>query len=168
MIKAQLLAAAIYYSPALLIYWIFRRVLTNQYLYNLLILGGTIAHELCHFITGLLLNARPVRFSIIPKKTGEAHWTLGSVSFANITFYNGIFVGMAPLLLLVPFYLVVPTYFVMGDLQYCSLRDITAWFALAYLGPSAIPSKQDYKIAFMSFLPVLVCVVFGLVFWLSK
>ena len=66
--------------------------------------AGTVCHELAHFSVGLLTNAEPVGMSIIPrriKKPGRGHnWELGSVSFANLRWYNAAPAALAPLLIL--------------------------------------------------------------------
>lgn len=60
---------------------------------------GTVAHELAHAIVGLLLGAKPCQFSLFPKNMGNGHWQLGSVGFANMTWWNGPWTAMAPMLL---------------------------------------------------------------------
>ena len=71
--------------------------------------AGTLCHELAHFSVGLLTNAEPVGMSIIPRRikkprgggSGKAHnWELGSVSFANLRWYNAAPSALAPLLVL--------------------------------------------------------------------
>jgi hypothetical protein len=61
--------------------------------------AGTLCHELAHFSVGLLLGAEPVGFSIIPRRAGRT-WELGSVSFANLRWYNAAPSALAPLLVL--------------------------------------------------------------------
>ena len=63
---------------------------------------GTFCHELSHFSVGLPLGAEPVGFTIIPRRNGRT-WELGSVSFANLRWYNAAPAALAPfLVLLVP------------------------------------------------------------------
>lgn len=66
--------------------------------------AGTLCHELAHFSVGLLTNAEPVGMSIFPRKIrkpGKGHnWELGSVSFANLRWYNAAPAALAPLLIL--------------------------------------------------------------------
>jgi hypothetical protein len=62
----------------------------------LLALPGTFAHELAHFVVGLLLLAKPAGFSLRPKRSDHG-WTLGSVSFRGINVFNGAFVALAPI-----------------------------------------------------------------------
>lgn len=121
--------------------------MTWRWSYILIRLPGTIAHEMLHYAVGLILNARPCRFSILPIKSGE-NYILGSVSFKNITWYNGIFVGMAPLLLWVPLLFLLPksaqpdTY-LMGY-----------WCLLALCIEPSMPSRTDLSVAAKSLIPV--------------
>ena len=66
--------------------------------------AGTLCHELAHFSVGLLTNAEPIGLSVIPrriKKPGKGHnWELGSVTFANLRWYNAAPAALAPLLVL--------------------------------------------------------------------
>lgn len=73
---------------------------------------GTLFHELAHFSAGLLTNAEPIGMSVIPRRIkrpkgaqGRGHnWELGSVTFANLRWYNAAPAALAPLLvLLLPF-----------------------------------------------------------------
>lgn len=70
--------------------------------------AGTLCHELAHFSVGLLTNAEPVGLSVIPKRikkargagSGAHNWELGSVTFANLRWYNAAPSALAPLLVL--------------------------------------------------------------------
>jgi len=78
-----------------LFHWIRRAF----WLFSVLVLPGTLAHETCHLLLGLLLNGQPARFNLWPRRDGNG-WIMGSVSFGNLRWYNAFFIGMAPLLLL--------------------------------------------------------------------
>jgi hypothetical protein len=78
--------------------WLLRKARGHFWLLATLALPGTFAHEACHWLVGRLLNGQPVRFTLMPKRSGRA-FVLGSVSFSNIRWYNAFFVGLAPLLL---------------------------------------------------------------------
>lgn len=69
------------------------------WLYALSIWPGTVAHELLHFIAGLLMGAKPVSLSVIPKRKLDGGWVLGSVLFARLRWWNSVPVGLAPLAL---------------------------------------------------------------------
>ncbi|UVW26924.1 hypothetical protein [Massilia sp. H6] len=74
--------------------------------------AGTLCHELAHFSVGLLTNAEPVALSVWPRRIkrssrgsrrgerGGHNWELGSVSFANLRWYNAAPSALAPLTIL--------------------------------------------------------------------
>lgn len=150
------MSSLIYLMPVLPLCWLFRRLISNRHLYFFFVLGATATHELSHFIVGLLLNAKPIGFSLIPRRTSETEWTLGSVNFQNIRWFNGLPIGMAPLLLLVPFYVRLPKDFTLSDFRYTTGADLFFWLVLAYILPAAIPSKTDLKVGFGSAAPALI------------
>lgn len=75
------------------------RAANNPTMFALMSLPGTMAHEASHAAAGVLLNAKPVSFSIWPRKMPDGSWQLGAVGFANITWWNGPPVALAPMLL---------------------------------------------------------------------
>lgn len=62
--------------------------------------AGTLCHELAHFGVGLLSNAEPTGINMIPRRRGRV-WELGSVTFANLRWYNAAPAALAPLLILI-------------------------------------------------------------------
>jgi hypothetical protein len=119
-------------------------------------LAGTVMHELSHLLAAFLTNARPVSISIFPRRGGGG-WVLGSVSCANIRWYNGIFVGLAPLAVAcVP--VAVAAWRTQHGLSW-EWRD--AWIA-ALLAPqfmSCWPSGADLKIVMRSWPLLLAAAV---------
>lgn len=61
---------------------------------------GTVAHELLHYVAGLLFGARPLSLNVIPRRKLDGGWVLGSVSFARLRWWNSVPVGLAPLALM--------------------------------------------------------------------
>ena len=86
---ASVLALVVFLHWARRMFWVF----------SLLVLPGTFAHESCHFLLGLLLNGQPASFTLMPRRDGRG-WVMGSVAFTHLRWYNCFFIGMAPLLLL--------------------------------------------------------------------
>ncbi len=70
------------------------------WIYMLSIWPGTVAHETLHYTAGLLAGAKPVAFSVIPRRKLEGGWLLGSVAFARLRWWNSVPVGLAPLALM--------------------------------------------------------------------
>ncbi len=61
---------------------------------------GTVAHELLHYVAGLLAGAQPVALNLLPRRKLEGGWILGSVAFARLRWWNAVPVGLAPLALM--------------------------------------------------------------------
>lgn len=59
----------------------------------------TLAHELTHLVLGYLTGGQPSGHRIIPRRSARGY-ILGSVTCNNVRWYNGLFIGLAPLLLL--------------------------------------------------------------------
>ena len=124
----------------------------SMFLCALINLPGTILHELMHFFVGLIMNAKPCNFTVLPRKSDNGY-VMGSVGFTNITFYNAIPSSMAPLLLLpIGFYLnryflpnMDPTF--TNYILYVLLQTIVI--------ENALPSSADFKVAKQHFLGIV-------------
>ena len=114
------------------------------WLFAVLALPGTLAHETLHFLMGLLLKGGPVSFNLLPRQEARG-WTMGSVTFNHLTWYNAFFIGLAPLLLLpaagwlVVWRLQGPPAFTWGE--------ALAVYVIVNLIHACLPSLQDLKIA---------------------
>jgi len=127
---------------------------------------GTFLHEMSHFIVGLLFNARPTRFNLWPKKR-DSGYVLGSVSLTNPQFYNALPASLAPLLLLIIGYYFNKWYFANVKIGY--LNYIGYIFLQTVIIENAIPSAQDFRIAFSRPLGVVlyfVLILAGLLYFL--
>jgi len=129
----------------------------------LLALPGTFAHELLHFVVGLLLQAEPHGLSVWPRRDGHA-WVLGAVSFRNIGLLNGAWVALAPVLLLPVAWLslihVLLPLWVMGQWGWWLLAGYLTATALF----AALPSIQDIRLGGRSLLLYL---ALGGLLWLA-
>ena len=73
------------------------------YAYALIWWPATIAHELSHFIVGLLLGANPTKLTALPRyNAATGGLVLGEVVFTNLRWWNKLPVGIAPLIILAP------------------------------------------------------------------
>lgn len=111
--------------------------------------AGTLCHELAHFSVGLLTNAEPVGMRVFPRRIkrpkGGHNWELGSVTFANLRWYNAAPAALAPLLvLLVP--LGVAWWRTRAGLVFEPL-DLAIMPLLAPQWLSFWPSPVDWKLA---------------------
>jgi len=130
---------------------------SSMWMSALVNIPGTLLHELMHFCVGGLLNAQPCNFALLPKRTMEGDYVMGSVGFRNITFYNAVPAALAPLLLLpIGFYLnryylpmMTPT---LGNyILYVLLQTIIV--------ENAIPSRVDFDVAGKYFSGVMLYLV---------
>lgn len=107
---------------------------------------GTVLHELMHFTVGLILNARPCNFKILPQRTIDGY-VMGSVGFRNVTFYNAVPSALAPLLLLpIGFYI---NRYLLPEMKPTLVNCILYILLQTVIIENAMPSKADFKIAGM-------------------
>lgn len=116
---------------------------------SLVNIPGTILHEIAHFMVGLVLNAKPASFNLLPKRRDNVY-VMGSVGFRNIKFYNAFPSAMAPLLLL-PLAYWLNEYFLVTTIW----RYIFFILLETVIIENAIPSATDFKVAFSSPLGLL-------------
>lgn len=126
--------------------------------------AGTLCHELAHFSVGLLTNAEPIGLSVIPRRikkgrgagAGAHNWELGSVTFANLRWYNAAPSALAPLLVLaLPF--AVAWWRTRHGLVFEPV-DLALALLLAPQFLSFWPSPVDWRLAARSWpwIPILV------------
>lgn len=118
---------------------------SNIYMSALVNIPGTFLHEMSHFIVGLIFNACPTRFDLFPKKQGDCY-VMGSVGFRNVNFYNAIPSALAPLLLLIIGYYFNGWFFLNIKVTYFSY--ISYVLLQTIIIENAVPSRQDFKVAF--------------------
>ena len=107
----------------------------------------TLAHELMHLLLGFLSYGQPCGFRVWPRRAANGY-VLGSVSCRNVRWYNGLFIGLAPILLL-PCALAL----LIWRLHAASEVDATeaVWaYAVACLMTASLPSWQDLRVALAS------------------
>jgi hypothetical protein len=112
-------------------------------------LPGTIIHESMHYISSLITNGRPVRFTILPKFKKDKI-ILGSVANANITWYNSFIIGFAPLITLWLLILYADNYMNLTDSVLFALIQLFLFYIIAI---GSVPSGQDVKVAFTYMIP---------------
>lgn len=152
-----------FYLPGVFVGILFRSAAPWVWLRIALELPGTIAHEFCHLIVALVLNAKPSGFTVIPTK-GVNGWVLGSVTLNNTRWYNALLCGLAPLLLVPLFYPWIPANWAVLP---PNIENIKVWALMAIILPSAIPSTTDLKVGFMAtLLPVALFV--GICYCLAR
>jgi hypothetical protein len=139
-----LAAMALYLVPSLALAFLIRIGSAAHPLFFIFSAAGTLCHELAHFSVGLLLNAEPVGLSILPRRRGRT-WELGSVTFANLRWYNAAPAALAPfLVLLVP--LAAAWWRTRGDWHF-GPADLALTLLLAPQFLSFWPSPVDWQLA---------------------
>jgi len=113
----------------------------------LAVFPATLAHELTHLGAALLLNGKPAGFRLIPQRSNNGY-VLGAVRCANVRWYNGLFIGLAPLALLVVA-VALMGWRVRGHVA-INGSEVLWVYAIACLVYAAIPSWQDIKVALAS------------------
>ena len=140
----DLAAMALYLVPSLALAFLIWIVTAAHPLFFIFSAAGTLCHELAHFSVGLLLGAEPVGFSIMPRRRGRT-WELGSVTFANLRWYNAAPAALAPfLVLLLP--LAAAWWRTRGDWRF-GPADVVLTLLLAPQFLSFWPSPVDWKLA---------------------
>ncbi len=138
--NVQLLFVGAVVALLALFHWI-RRFF---WVFSVLVLPGTFAHECCHLLLGLALNGRPAGFNLLPRRA-ERGWEMGSATFSNLRWYNVFFVGMAPLLLLPAAYGLMR--WRLGGHPALDWQEVLAVYLVANLVYAALPSWQDFRLA---------------------
>ena len=124
--------------------WMVTRVHPAFFLFSA---AGTLCHELAHFSVGLLLGAEPIGLSIVPRRQGRT-WQLGSVTFANLRWWNAAPAALAPfLVLLVP--LAAAWWRTRGDWRF-GPADLLLTLLLAPQFLAFWPSPVDWRLALRS------------------
>jgi hypothetical protein len=151
----------LYLVPSLALAFLIWMVTSLHPLFFVFSAAGTLCHELAHFSVGLLLGAEPVGFTIIPRRNGRT-WELGSVSFANLRWYNAAPAALAPfLVLLVP--LAVAWWRTRSPWRF-GPADLVLTLVLAPQFLSFWPSPVDWKLALRSW-PYLLIIAAALIAW---
>ena len=115
--------------------------------FQLITFPVTLAHELTHLVLGLLTGGQPSGFRIFPRRSARGY-VLGSVTCNNVRWYNGLFIGLAPLLLL-PLAFAVLVWRVRLQPQ-PALTEIAWALSIAGLAVASLPSTQDIRVALAS------------------
>ena len=140
-------------------YLLSRSFARNIYIYALFHSLGTFLHELSHYFMSVVFNGKPRAFSIFPSKDKNGGIVLGYVESLNMTWYNKLPIGLAPLLLLVLVYFFDMYWFIFVDKNiFTALGYI---FIISVLVINSIPSIQDLKISFTCFTGLIFYGFFG-------
>jgi hypothetical protein len=124
--------------------WLFQKAKGCLWVFSCLVLPGTFCHELCHYLTGVVLNGRPVAFTVLPRREQD-RIQLGAVVLANLRWYNAFFIGMAPLAMLLGAHALFT--WILGRGLGFGYPLVLWMFLVANLAYGSIPSWQDMRMA---------------------
>jgi hypothetical protein len=131
-IMALLLAVALHHLRERELFWV-------------LAWPGTVLHEVCHWLVGLVLGAQPTQFSVFPQPRESGGRTHGYVEFANVVWFNAAPVALAPLLGL------VLAFFMASHLSWqLTWSNLLIWWVCVSAFCQSWPSAQDWKVAVQS------------------
>lgn len=155
------LGLLIYLLPSLGLGLLFMALARRYPFFILLLLAGTICHELMHWIVGLVSGGRPASLSIIPRRTGSG-WQLGLVRLTNVRWFNAAPAALAPLALLALPYAVARWRTHSGSTF--QAIDLALACVLAPQWLACWPSRADWKLAWRSWPAAL---LLALAAWLA-
>jgi len=162
-LQDQIFFAIAYQVPAILLGMILNRSIASPHLRAFLFLPGTFIHEGMHWLAAFLCNGQPASFSVWPKRLENGNWLLGAVTIRHLTWYNGLFIGLAPLASFIFLLLLAPQY---SQWQF-SQRDVWYWVCASPILLFCLPSWQDLKVVAKSLLPlILIAAAAGAIYYL--
>lgn len=145
-LSQSILYPLLYQVPAILLAIIVQRIFPNPAWSALIFLPGIFLHEFCHLAVGLFLNGKPIKMDIFPERVDKTHWRMGYVSFGNATWYNAVFIGMAPVAILVLAMSFSPEF----TGWHPSAHDLTYWVFATPIISAWVPSRTDFILALRS------------------
>ncbi len=144
--REQLFFTLLYQMPSLILGLVILRLKVWVQIRFFLLWPGTVLHELLHWIVAFLTHGRPKKVSVWPRRSQNGHWTLGTVVIANLTWYNGILISLAPILGIGLVLLLTPS----AHQWHFSQRDLYQWAISAPVWVMCWPSQGDWGLAFKS------------------
>ena len=153
------LFAVAYQVPAWLLGFLLKFLIPHPGLRAAFVLPGTFVHELLHLIVGVILNGKPVSLSLWPRRANRGQWILGSVGFANLRWYNAMFIGLAPVLAIAVAMLFAPS----PNGWSPGANDLKHWAVAAPILAMCTPSTTDLKLALKSW--PIICGGMAIVAW---
>lgn len=109
-------------------------------IYSLLVLPGTIIHELSHWIVAELLLVRTGEITIFPE---ESH--LGSVSTAKSDPFRGFLIGIAPFITGLIILMILGQLFSLGWGSYIWWQLVLIIYGIVVMGNSMMISESDRR-----------------------
>ena len=144
--REQLFFTLLYQMPSLILGLVILRLKVWLQIRFFLLWPGTVLHEVLHWVVAFLTNGRPKEISVWPRRSQNGHWTLGTVVIANLTWYNGLWISLAPILGIGLLLVFTPS----ERQWHFSQRDLYQWGLSASVWVMCWPSQGDWGLAFKS------------------
>lgn len=109
-------------------------------IYSLLVLPGTIIHELSHWIVAELLLVRTGKITIFPEES-----RLGSISTAKSDPFRGFLIGLAPFITGLIILLILGQLFSLGWGSYVWWQLVLIIYGIVVMGNSMMISESDRR-----------------------
>ena len=142
--REQLIFALLYQLPSLMLGRLILRLNIWPYFRFFLLWPGPVLHELLHWLVAFLLNGKPTKFSLWPKQIEANKWILGEVHITHLTWYNGLWICLAPILGIALLLIFTPN----EKQWHFSQRDLYQWTISAPIWVTCWPSSVDWSLAF--------------------
>ncbi len=125
----------------------------------LLLLPGTFAHELAHYLVALVTGGRPFAPDLVPRRVTKEHWQVGEVQFHTGPLRTTA-VALAPL------YLVPLLAWMLWSWSsaFAPLSQVLAGYSFGLFAWSMWPSRTDWAlvredpVGFFTLLATLACI----------
>ena len=148
------LSHAIAHGPTMLLVtcwlWALSRARLGMWQMAAMAFPGTVCHELAHFVAGMVFFASPTSLSVLPTRKAGGY-RMGQVTFRRLGVLNGLFVSLAPLVL-VPLAILLISW----SIGAYGRQTYLSWFASGTLAANllfaATPSPTDLRAGLPSML----------------
>jgi hypothetical protein len=124
----------------------FESVKPGTVLYSMLVLPGTIIHELSHWVTAEVLRVKTGEITILPELKGESETErLGSVATERTDPIRGFLIGIAPFISGLLILLVLGRLLQLGWGNYLWWQNALIIYGIMVTGNSMMISKEDRR-----------------------
>lgn len=133
----------------------------GHFLYSLLVLPGTIIHELSHWIVAEVLGVRTGEIQIFPDfENGEENRRLGSVATAKSDPFRGFLIGIAPFISGLAILVVLGTLLTDGWGNFAWWINALVIYGIMVIGNSMMISDSDRRTwPFIIFFITLIIII---------
>lgn len=151
------------------LYWLNRHLIRSPKLITygvaLLLLPGTLLHELSHWLVAELLRVPTGKMGLLPKVEPDNQVRLGSLQIAAVDPFRRTLIGLAPLLAgLTVLFLIGSQLSPLGwpPILEINLKNLALFYAVFTVANTMFSSQKDLEVAL---LPAIVLILGGVLLW---